>query len=110
MVYGGGSVKKIGLLDKVLKKLVDFELTEFPGVEANPEYDTLIKGAELAKEKNIDFILAIGGGSVIDGVKFMSGAINYKRKSLGCIETKRGMCFYFCCAVWNNTNIAGNGF
>jgi len=93
LVYGGGSVKKIGLLDKVLKKLVDFELTEFPGVEANPEYDTLIKGAELAKEKNIDFILAIGGGSVIDGVKFMSGAINYKGNPWDVLERKEGCVF-----------------
>ena len=99
MVYGGGSVKKIGLLDKVLKKLVDFELTEFPGVEANPEYDTLIKGAELAKEKNIDFILAIGGGSVIDGVKFMSGAINYKGNPWDVLNEKRDVFLLLLCRL-----------
>ena len=77
LVYGGGSVSRIGLLDKIKSELLDFEVVMFGGVEANPDYSTLMKAVHLAKEENIDFILAIGGGSVIDGVKFLSGAINY---------------------------------
>ena len=78
LVYGGGSVKKIGLLDKIIAQLGDFVVYEFGGVEANPEFNTLMSGIEIAKENKVDFILAVGGGSVIDGVKFMSGAINYQ--------------------------------
>ena len=77
LVYGGGSIKRIGLYDSLMDALTDFEVTEFGGVEANPDFETLMKGVELAREKGIDFILAVGGGSVIDGVKFMSGAIPY---------------------------------
>jgi len=77
IVYGGGSVERIGLLDRVKAQLADFELTLFSGVEANPQYDTLMKGVELARKNRIEFLLALGGGSVIDGVKFMTGAFYY---------------------------------
>lgn len=77
IAYGGGSAEKIGLLAKIRTELTDFELTEFGGIEANPEFDTLMKAVELCREKQIGFILAVGGGSVIDGVKFISGAIHY---------------------------------
>jgi NADP-dependent alcohol dehydrogenase len=75
VVYGGESAKKIGLLDELKQTLdTDFTVTYFGGVEANPEFSTLMKAVELAKEKNIGFIIAVGGGSVIDGVKFITGA------------------------------------
>jgi len=77
LAFGGGSAEKIGLLAKIRTELSDFELVEFGGIEANPEFDTLIKAVEICKTQNIGFILAVGGGSVIDGVKFISGATNY---------------------------------
>lgn len=77
VAYGGGSAEKIGLLDKIRTELKNFELIEFGGIEANPEFDTLMKAVVICRDNKIDFILAVGGGSVIDGVKFISGAINY---------------------------------
>lgn len=77
LAYGGGSIKTTGLLDKIKEKLSDFHVVEFGGIEANPQFTTLMNGVQLAKANNIDFILAVGGGSVIDGVKFMTGAFYY---------------------------------
>lgn len=77
MVYGGGSIKKNGVYDQVTKALKEFDVTEFGGVPANPEYAVLLEALEIIKTKKIDFILAVGGGSVIDGVKFLSGAATY---------------------------------
>ncbi|MBI2258491.1 MAG: iron-containing alcohol dehydrogenase [Flavobacteriia bacterium] len=74
LVYGGGSIEKTGLLNQIITQLSLFEIHLFKGVEANPEYRTLMKAVEVVREKQIDFILAVGGGSVIDGVKFISGA------------------------------------
>ncbi len=88
IAYGGGSVKQIGLFDKIKKQLKDFFLIEFGGIEPNPEYSTLMKCVELARKEEIDFILAVGGGSVIDGVKFISGAIGYKGEPWGVLEKK----------------------
>jgi NADP-dependent alcohol dehydrogenase len=78
LAYGGSSAERNGLLARIRQKLVQFEITEFGGIEANPEFLTLMKGVELARQKNVDAILAVGGGSVIDGVKFMSGAYFYE--------------------------------
>ncbi len=78
MVYGGGSIKKNGVYDQVTEALHDHKVTEFGGVPANPEYETLLEALEVIKEKEIDFILAVGGGSVIDGVKFLSAAANFE--------------------------------
>jgi NADP-dependent alcohol dehydrogenase len=77
ITYGGGSAKRYGVLDEVKRALEGYDVTEFGGIEANPEYETLLKGIVLAREKKIDFLLAIGGGSVIDGTKFMSAAIPF---------------------------------
>lgn len=77
MVYGGGSIFKNGIYDKVKSALQDFEMLEFGGVEANPYYETLIKAVEIIKNEKIDFVLAVGGGSVIDGVKFIVSAVAY---------------------------------
>jgi alcohol dehydrogenase YqhD (iron-dependent ADH family) len=76
LVYGGGSVKKNGAYDAVVKALADAgkTVTEFGGVPANPTYSLVLKGAAIAKEKNIDFILAAGGGSVMDCAKAVSMA------------------------------------
>ncbi|ENN8957629.1 iron-containing alcohol dehydrogenase [Listeria monocytogenes] len=72
ILYGGGSVKKFGTLDKVKAALKTREVGEFGGIEANPTYETLIKAIQLVKEENYDFLLAVGGGSVIDGTKFVA--------------------------------------
>ncbi len=78
IAYGGGSAEKIGLLNRIRENLVGFHSVEFGGIEANPQFATLMRGVELARKENIDCILAVGGGSVIDGVKFMTGAFHYK--------------------------------
>lgn len=93
IAYGGGSIIKNGLLDRIKNELAGFEITEFGGIEANPQYTTLMKGVELAKEKGIDFILAVGGGSVIDGVKFMTGAFHYDGNTWDVLDRKEGCVF-----------------
>lgn len=77
MIYGGGSIKSNGVYDQVKEALKDHRLYEFGGVPANPEYEVLINALRYIKENNINYLLAVGGGSVIDGVKFLSAAANY---------------------------------
>lgn len=77
MIYGGGSIKSNGVYDQVKEALRDHQLYEFGGVPANPEYEVLIDALRYIKENNITYLLAVGGGSVIDGVKFLSAAANY---------------------------------
>ena len=78
ITYGGGSAKKFGVIDKVVKALGSRKITEFGGIEPNPKYETLMRAAEIVKRDKIDFILAVGGGSVIDGSKFITLAANYE--------------------------------
>lgn len=78
ITYGMGSVKKYGLLDKVKSKLGKRTIFEFGGIEPNPHYETLMKAVEMVRNEEIDFILAVGGGSVIDGTKFICLASHYK--------------------------------
>ncbi|MEN8119525.1 MAG: iron-containing alcohol dehydrogenase [Bacteroidota bacterium] len=78
LLYGGGSVKKFGTLEKVKENLKGRNITEFGGIEPNPSYETLMKAVEVVKKENIDFLLAVGGGSVMDGAKFISLAASYK--------------------------------
>jgi NADP-dependent alcohol dehydrogenase len=78
MLYGGGSIKKNGIYDGVKNALKDYSVEEFGGIPANPEYSVLLKALELIKEKKIDFLLAVGGGSVIDGTKFLASAALYE--------------------------------
>ena len=88
LAYGGGSIFKNGIYDSVMKNLKDFEVTEFGGIEPNPHFETLQKAIEIVKEKKIDFILAVGGGSVIDGVKFISGATNYEGNPIEILQKR----------------------
>ena len=74
LTYGGGSIKKNGVYDQVIKALKGFNIIEFSGIEANPHYETLMKAVAIVKEHNIDFLLAVGGGSVLDGTKFIAAA------------------------------------
>lgn len=78
LAYGQGSIKKNGVYDQILANLpAHVAYVDFAGIEPNPKYETLMQAIELARKEKIDFILAIGGGSVIDGVKFISAGINF---------------------------------
>lgn len=77
LVYGGGSIKKTGLYDKVYEVLKDYEIFELPGVEPNPKLSSVKKGAEICKENGIDVVLAVGGGSSIDASKHIACAAFY---------------------------------
>jgi NADP-dependent alcohol dehydrogenase len=81
ITFGGGSAKKSGLIEKVKTFLGKRKIYEFGGIEPNPRYETLVKTIEIVRSENIDFILAVGGGSVIDGTKFISLASFYKGDS-----------------------------
>ncbi len=76
ITYGGGSIKKIGLYDKVINHLKDYNVNiyEYFGIEPNPRIESVKEGAKLCKEKKIDVILAIGGGSTIDASKFIAAS------------------------------------
>lgn len=75
ITYGGGSIRKNGVLDQVKGALTGYSfLVEFAGIEPNPTYETLMKAVDIVKSQNIDFLLAVGGGSVIDGTKFIAAA------------------------------------
>ncbi len=78
LTYGGGSIKKIGLYDKVLELLAGFEITELPGIQPNPKYDpSVLEGVRLCKEKGIEVILSVGGGSVLDCSKAIAAGACY---------------------------------
>jgi NADP-dependent alcohol dehydrogenase len=78
MLYGGGSIKTNGIYTQVKKALSSFELVEFGGIPANPEYSILMDALEVIKSQKITFLLAVGGGSVIDGTKFLAAAALYE--------------------------------
>lgn len=77
LAYGGGSIFKNGVYDQVKAALPATDMIEFGGIEPNPRYETLMKAVEIIRNENIGFILAVGGGSVIDGVKFISAAVKF---------------------------------
>ena len=77
MTYGGGSIKSNGTYEKVIAALSNFEMVEFGGIEPNPDFDTLSRALDIIKTQNITFLLAVGGGSVIDGTKFLASAALY---------------------------------
>ncbi|MDA3854068.1 MAG: iron-containing alcohol dehydrogenase [Bacteroidales bacterium] len=89
LLYGGGSIKKNGIYTQITKALNDFEVVEFGGIPANPEYEVLMQALEVVKEENVTFLLAVGGGSVIDGTKFLSAAAKYKGDNPWDILAKR---------------------
>ncbi|VFS59806.1 Alcohol dehydrogenase YqhD [Kluyvera cryocrescens] len=77
VTYGGGSVKKTGVLDQVLDALKGLDVLEFGGIEPNPSYETLMNAVKIAREQKVTFLLAVGGGSVLDGTKFIAAAAHY---------------------------------
>jgi NADP-dependent alcohol dehydrogenase len=81
MTYGGGSIFKNGIYDAIKKQLDGFYVEEFGGIEPNPTYQTLKKAIELIKTNDLNFILAVGGGSVIDGTKFISAGVLFEGDS-----------------------------
>ena len=88
LVYGGGSIFKNTIYNQVTAALKDFEIEEFSGIEPNPRFETLMKAVEIVKSKKIDFILAVGGGSVIDGVKFISGATHFEGNPIDILKNR----------------------
>lgn len=83
LTYGGGSIKRNGVYNQVITALKDYNVTEFSGIEANPDYDTVIKAVDTVKKLGTDdvFLLAVGGGSVADGTKFIAAASKYTKTS-----------------------------
>ena len=77
VVYGGGSIKRNGVYEEVKAALEGYTWLEFSGVEPNPSYETLNKAVKIIKDEKIDFVLAVGGGSVIDGSKYLVAAALY---------------------------------
>ncbi|MBQ1342037.1 MAG: iron-containing alcohol dehydrogenase, partial [Erysipelotrichaceae bacterium] len=79
LVYGGGSIKKTGLYDRIVKIVNDagLELHECGGIEPNPRHSSVNRGAQICKDKDIDVVLAVGGGSVIDACKFICAGRYY---------------------------------
>lgn len=77
MLYGGGSIKSNGVYQQVQQALLHHQVFEFAGVEPNPSYETLMQAVALCRQQHIDFILAVGGGSVIDGAKFIAAALHF---------------------------------
>ena len=81
MLYGGGSIKTNGVYDQVTSALESYNWIEFGGIPANPEYSILMAAMDVIKKDKIDFLLAVGGGSVIDGTKFLSSAALFDGES-----------------------------
>ena len=78
LTYGGGSIMQNGVYEQTKAALAGRTIVEFGGIEANPTYETLMKGVAIARAEKIDFLLSVGGGSVLDGTKFMAAAIPFE--------------------------------
>lgn len=87
ITYGGGSIIKTGVMDEIKAALTGFSVSEFGGIEPNPTYETLMTCVERINAEGIDFILAAGGGSVIDGTKFIAAAARYEGEPWEILET-----------------------
>ncbi|KIO77705.1 aldehyde reductase [Pedobacter lusitanus] len=98
LLYGGGSIKSNGIYDQVMSALTGFDVTVFGGIPANPEYEVLLRALNVIKSNHITYLLAVGGGSVIDGTKFLSAAALYQGEEpwdilKNKIRTDKGMPF-----------------
>ncbi|WP_236207090.1 iron-containing alcohol dehydrogenase [Pseudomonas tohonis] len=89
VTHGGGSIFQNGVWQQVEQALAGYALTRFAGIEANPQFDTLVKAVELARREGCDFILAVGGGSVIDGSKFIAAALCHEGDPLDLLTGTR---------------------
>ncbi len=90
LTYGGGSIKRTGVYDKVKNALKDADLIEFGGIEVNPHYETCMKAVEVVKAENVGYLLSVGGGSVLDATKFIAAAALYKNGDPWDILAKSG--------------------
>ena len=88
LLYGGGSIKATGTLKEVLAALGERQVVQFGGIEPNPSYETLMQAVAIVKEQKIDFLLAVGGGSVIDGTKFVAAASMCEDDALHILKTR----------------------
>lgn len=88
LTYGGGSIFKNGIYNQVKNALSDIEIIEFGGIESNPQFETLIKAIKIIHKENINFILAVGGGSVIDGTKFIAAAAHYNGNPIDILKNR----------------------
>ncbi|MBQ0786244.1 MAG: iron-containing alcohol dehydrogenase [Oceanihabitans sp.] len=88
LLYGGGSIKKNGIYNQVKTALAKVDVVEFGGIPANPEYAKLMEALQVIKDEKITYLLAVGGGSVIDGTKFLSAAAVYEGETPWDILTK----------------------
>ncbi len=90
LTYGGGSIKKNGVYKQVKAALKTRKVVEFGGIEPNPTYETLVRAIKLGRKEKVNFVLAVGGGSVLDGSKFIAAGIPYKGKDLWAIVKSYG--------------------
>jgi len=90
LTYGGGSIKENGVYNQVMNALEGVKILEFGGIEVNPHYETCMKAVEIAKAENIDFLLSVGGGSVLDATKFIAAAVLYTNGDPWDILVNRG--------------------
>ncbi len=90
LTYGGGSIKRTGVYEQVKQALQGCTLLEFGGIEANPRYETCMKAVELVQKEKIDFLLSVGGGSVLDATKFIAAAVLFEGDDPWDILAKRG--------------------
>ncbi|MGL5111193.1 MAG: iron-containing alcohol dehydrogenase [Flavobacterium sp.] len=88
IAYGGGSIFKNGIYEQVKAALPERKIVEFGGIESNPHFETLMKAVAIIKSEKIDFILAVGGGSVIDGVKFISAAAHFEGDPVAILQKR----------------------
>lgn len=91
VTYGGGSIKSNSVYEQVATALIDHTWFEFSGIEPNPRFDTLMKAQDVIKKNNIDFILAVGGGSVVDGSKFIAAAAQFEGEDPWDIVSKQAL-------------------
>ncbi len=91
LTYGGGSIFRNGVYDQVKQSVKDFEVLEFGGIEPNPHFETLMKAVDIVKKENITFLLSVGGGSVIDGTKFIAAAACFDGNDPWDILAKRAL-------------------
>lgn len=89
LTYGGGSIKRNGIYDKIKELLSDCEIFELSGIEPNPKIESVREGVKICKEKNVEVVLAVGGGSVIDASKVIAAGANYEGDAWDLVEDSR---------------------
>jgi NADP-dependent alcohol dehydrogenase len=88
VLFGSGSIKSNGVFDQVMGALAGRNVQEFAGIEPNPSYETLMRAVEQVRKEKLDFLLAVGGGSVIDGTKFVAAAVNFDGDPWSILENR----------------------